>query len=398
MEILHGAKLGFRLRELSDNAKRRVWIVSPYIGRWPAVSALLGANWWLASTVLLQVITDTDDPTNVNRGTLLRLLDRGPVRTIRGVHAKIYIIDDQAIVTSANLTDTAFTKRREVGILLGKTESSDLIAMVKTWRETDATEVSIDAVTEWKESTSEFAQESEGTALPVLWDLPQKPSDSLFAAAGKTARDFASYRKFLEHYKELAQEYSAVQRLWPNDPLFLETDAFLNYLFHEAEGTPARVFYDKRDPRALTKAERTAEIGKWAPEFAAWVRTSHDQDWRQRHSQVIRKLLAKDRIDELGRDEVREAVDCLNCMHAHRLIRHKFLNPANNDVGTIRKAWKILLHGTGKEEHRMQECNDALKFFGTSSVQELLGWYYPDQYPIRNNNSDAGLRFFGYRV
>jgi len=23
----------------------------------------------------------------------------------------------------------------------------------------------------------------------------------------------------------------------------------------------------------------------------------------------------------------------------------------------------------------MQECNDALRFFGTASVQELLGWF-----------------------
>jgi hypothetical protein len=68
-------------------------------------------------------------------------------------------------------------------------------------------------------------------------------------------------------------------------------------------------------------------------------------------------------------------------MHAQRLIRHKFLNPANNDIETIRRAWKILLHGQDKPEQRMQECNDALHFFGTSSVQELLGWYYPDDYP-----------------
>jgi hypothetical protein len=85
-------------------------------------------------------------------------------------------------------------------------------------------------------------------------------------------------------------------------------------------------------------------------------------------------------------------------MYAQRLIGYKFLNPANNDIKKIRTAWKVLLHGKDKPEQRMQECNDALQFFGTSSVQELLGWYYPDTYPIRNSNSDAGLRFFGYRV
>src|SRR3954471_3341271 len=103
MQILHGAALGKELRNLSDNAKHRVWIASPYIGRWPAVSALLGGNWWLSSTILLQVLTDVENPTNVNRGTLMRLLNRGPVRSLPGMHAKIYVVDDQAIVTSANL-------------------------------------------------------------------------------------------------------------------------------------------------------------------------------------------------------------------------------------------------------------------------------------------------------
>src|SRR3954467_221274 len=111
MRTLHGSDIGLTLRKLSDGAKFRMSIVSPYIGRWPAVAALLGANWWLGSTLPLQVITDISSPGNVHCGTLLRLRNRGLVRTLKGVHAKIYIIDDQAIVTSANLTETAFTKR-----------------------------------------------------------------------------------------------------------------------------------------------------------------------------------------------------------------------------------------------------------------------------------------------
>jgi hypothetical protein len=254
MEILHGPALALKLRALSDNARHRVWIVSPYIGRWPAVSSLLGANWWLSRTVLLRVITDIHDQTNVNRGTLKRLLDRGPVKTLRGVHAKIYIVDDQAIVTSANLTEAGFTKRREIGILLGAIESNGLIAIVNTWWDNFGSEISPDEVEKWPDA-SEFAAEAEGAGLPTLWGLPEKPLDSLFVSSGKTARDFASYRNFLKYYNELAQEYTTVQRLWPNAPLFIEMDAFLNYLFHEAEGTPARPFYDSHDPRTLTGAE-----------------------------------------------------------------------------------------------------------------------------------------------
>ncbi len=185
------------------------------------------------------------------RGTLKRLLDRDPVKTLRGLHAKIYIVDDQAIVTSANLTETAFTKRREIGILLGATESNEIITIVNTWWDNFASEISPDTVEKWP-GTSEFTPEAEGDGLPTLWGLPHKPLDSLFASSGKTARDFASYRNFLKHYNELAQEYATVQRLWPNAPLFIEMDAFLNHLFHEAEGTPARTFYEERNPRTLT--------------------------------------------------------------------------------------------------------------------------------------------------
>ena len=93
MQVLHHAALGFTLRKLSEAARHRVWIISPYIGRWPAIKSLLGSNWWLGSTVDLRIITDTSDPRNVYHATLLKLLDRGSVRSIPGIHAKLYLVE-----------------------------------------------------------------------------------------------------------------------------------------------------------------------------------------------------------------------------------------------------------------------------------------------------------------
>ncbi len=70
----------------------------------------------------LRVITDTTDPRNANRGTLLHFVDRGTVKSIPGIHAKVYIFDSRVLLTSANLTETAFTKRREIGTLLSAEE------------------------------------------------------------------------------------------------------------------------------------------------------------------------------------------------------------------------------------------------------------------------------------
>lgn len=378
METLHGASLGLTLRRMSDAAKYRIWIVSPYIGCWPAVKALLGGNWWLSSTVLLRVITDIDDPTNVNRGTLLKFLDRGAVATLRGVHAKIYIVDDRAIVSSANLTDTAFTKRREIGVLLDAAEAKDTITVVNSWWESLAKEISLDDVQDWQK-TSPFMNEPEGEALPTLFPLPEKPADSLFNIPDAKTRDSAGYRRFLKHYQEFAIQYKNIQRLWPEHALFIETDTFLNYLFHEAEGTPAFEFRDKTYARHLTKEQRTEELETWAPKFAKWIGNSPDEDYRFERCKLVQRLLAKDVIDDLSRDDIRAVVDCLHCMCSQQLNRHKFLNPANNKLEAIQKAWKTLLHGFDKPEQRMQECNDSLQFFGKSSVQELLGWYYPNE-------------------
>jgi len=396
METLFGAALGMTLRKLSDDARNHIKIVSPYIGHWPAVSALLGGNWWLGSTVTLEVITDISDPRNVHHGTLLQLLDRGFVRTLQGVHAKIYIIDERAIVTSANLTGTGFTKRREIGILLDAEESADVMKVFNAWWGL-AKEIPQDSIAEWERSPKDSGAD-EGVGLPTLWSLPARPSTDLFASGDRSDRDFASYRQFLQHYKQLAHAYERVQRLWPEAPRFLEIDALLNYLFHDAKGIPSFAYYTQREPRALTDSVRTAEIERWAGAFANWVQRSSHSRWREERAATVQKVLARDRIDDLDRAEVQEVVDCLNCMMSHRLNRHKFLNPANNELTAIRGAWKELVHGKGREEERMQRCKDALRFFGTSSVQELLGWYYPDRYPIRNENSDAGLRFFGFRI
>jgi len=196
---------------------------------------------------------------------------------------------------------------------------------------------------------------------------------------------------------------SAIESIGPGGrggdaPLYLETDAFLDYLFHHAEGTPSKEFYDKNTPRHLTTVQQGNEITRLADAFATWIALQSDARWREEHAKTIQDLLQPAHIDGLTLQEARQVLDCLNCMNSLQLNKHRFLNPQNNTLDKIIAAWKHLLHGNGHEEDRMHECGDALRFFGTSSIQELLGWYYPDRYPIRNYNADAGLRYLGFQV
>jgi hypothetical protein len=46
----------------------------------------------------------------------------------------------------------------------------------------------------------------------------------------------------------------------------------------------------------------------------------------------------------------------------------------------------------------METCKADLHGFGRSAIQETMGYYFPKEFPLRNQNVDSGLRFFGYNV
>jgi len=398
METIHGAKLGMTFRQLSDRARARVWIVSPYIGRWPAVSSLLGANWWLGTMLDLRVITDISEPCNANRGTLLHFIDRGAVKSIPGIHAKVYIFDSRVLLTSANLTETAFTKRREIGTLLNEQESVDAIQIFETWWKLadDLNEAALAALE--KSASTEVFPEPDGTELPTLWSLPSRPANEQFAGSGESERT-SNYRQFLKNYREIASLYESVQRIWPTAPLFLEVDAFLNYLFHEAPYRPSFAYWGNVSKSTMDAAGRQQEITTRAPDFARWC-TEHPDEESDRMDRLltVQKLLQRDRISELSWLDARSVADRLHAMGARQLNKYKFLNGTNNTIEAIRSAWTDLLFGRDSEDRRIRSCDERLRFFGMSSIQELLGCFYPDQYPLRNSNSDSGLKFLGFDV
>lgn len=397
MKTVHGVNLAKALRELSDGARERAWIVSPYIGRWPAVTCLLGTSWWTRAAFDFRVITDLSEASNVNAGTLSWLLDRGIIRSLPGVHAKVYIFDNGALVTSANLTETAFTKRREIGLLLTTEEAGDIVNAFSAWWA--VAEAVSDAERQKFKASRHFAgfpETMSGSGLKTLWDLPPKPDQNLLTS--KQAESAGLYGQFLQHYRELAEIYESEQRMWKDAPLYVEVDAFLNFLFHE-EPKPSEPFKSPASPRQLTVGQREEAVRRHASEFAAWLNTHPgEKEWRIDRLHAVQDLLAKDVIGSLNMDGVNKVLDCIHAMGALPWPKMQFLRSDQNTIEAIRSAWWELLFGDGDEEHRILRCQDLLYNFGPSSTQELLGCFYPEKYPLKNSNVDAGLRLFGYPV
>lgn len=118
--ILHTQSLVNTLRAHCDNAQKRIWIASPFIGSIKDIYKILGGS-WKRSSIDFRVLYDTEEGF-IMKDTFAEFLKaKVNVKSLRSLHAKIYIVDDWCLITSANLTGTAFSRRYEVGTELDTT-------------------------------------------------------------------------------------------------------------------------------------------------------------------------------------------------------------------------------------------------------------------------------------
>lgn len=113
------------LREHCDSAQKRIWIASPFIGHLKDIERILGIK-WKNKGLDCKILTDVDSGFILDE-TFSAFKSAGmKIKSLLSLHAKIYIVDDWCLVTSANLTGTAFSMRYEVG------EDSSNVANVET--------------------------------------------------------------------------------------------------------------------------------------------------------------------------------------------------------------------------------------------------------------------------
>jgi len=68
--------------------------------------------------VRFRLLTDIEIKGWLDRKTIEQIDSQGAIKHLKGLHAKVYIIDNHALITSANLTEQAFCRRCEIGVFL----------------------------------------------------------------------------------------------------------------------------------------------------------------------------------------------------------------------------------------------------------------------------------------
>jgi hypothetical protein len=388
MKILEGQNLVNQLRTISEKVKKRLWIVVPYIGSPTTIRKILGKEWFDRPSVSVRLLTDTSDLSCIDAEALQNFYNRGQVRTILGLHAKIYIIDDQCIITSANLTNTAFSKRHEIGVLLTSNETKDVLETFNNWWK-KAENISPSKLTKIF-TTKNVSKEEKGIAMPKLFDLPNDPGSFIKNPSNK----FLQYDRLFDDYVDFSKKYESIQRIWKSQPLFFEVDGFLDYLYSK-EKTPSKK-YDTAKPKKITDNEQLIQLKKWTAEFKVWASKQENNEWRVNNSKIIKENLAPNKIMSLKKEEIKQTLLCTNAGNSRRGNCNTAIN--ENKLSDVRLAINILVN-----EHnltlpqRFNTCSQ-IKGIGPSIMNELLGFCYPDIYPLINKRSNSGLKFFGYQI
>ncbi len=376
--ILSGQHLVNALREHCDQATKRIWIASPYIGTFKDVQKIIGGN-WMRSHIDFRVLTDVESGF-IRHDTYTGFIasPNTEIRSLFNLHAKIYLIDDWCLLTSANLTGMAFSARHEVGQVVSGPEQ--VVKLFDQWWK------KAQAVSSLPPSPSKTITDKEdSTKYKVLYKLPKYTSG---------ASD--QFLKKCDQFKEFASLYESVtgrnqQMVDDGFTLYEEVDYFFNFLYHNHPDKPSKEY--TKEVRSLTSREVKQEIRRY---FKIMSYESEEEQWRLDRRNRIRELLPFKAGSSPRKERIEEVLDCLHCLHSYPINKTKILS--ENDPRSIARAWNKLINAPFINAQLLEEVIGEIKNFGMSSACELIAWYYPKKYPMINRNSESGMRFFGYTI
>jgi PLD-like domain len=344
-------------------------------------------------------------------------------------HTKLYIVDNVALVGSANLTESGLKSNRELSILLRKDRDvafQELPTVFdELWNDADVLTVEI-----LKEYTRAFEQkgrpEDEGEFAEYLktFVAPVSPK-SVAVGSEKVSKERAFIQSFRRKYDEVLipahNEILAVAQAngfgrpeyVGQDPQ-IEMGRFLGWL---------RLIHGSldawRESSILNITERAERIAHYTAVWQSTDDTVKGDMYRAKDEieniQKIKTFLCNPHeVDQLSFDEI---FDCLLGCHAF-LERLRFASKEigqslsgidrlriefqrHNKLDRVKQTINYLLSGRGDAIERAYDCIYSSKYrlegFGEACVMELLGWGDPVRPPF-NNRTIRGIRFLGFDV
>jgi hypothetical protein len=342
--------------------------------------------------------------------------------TSRSFHAKLYIIDDVALVGSANLTDAGLMTNREVSVVLRKDRDPAFDALPGMFNlfwdyaDTMTPEICVQYEQAFR-TIGNPAEEKEFQAhLEKFVEAATPPSATVGSERVSARRSFIQglRRKYDEElipaFREVVTIFEELGRSRPEfagaDPE-IELGRFLGWL--RIARAPGESWAHTSLADAPERRQRIVHfLADWNAVEDTTAGDMFDANREVSNIERLRTTFASPQsIESLKYDEL---FDALVSVHAF-YDRLRFVSGGlaglrvdfaqRNSLSAIKETLTYLLYGSGTALERAYDCiydeKRRLGGFAEACVMELLGWMDKDRPPI-NGRTIKALRFLGFDV
>lgn len=342
--------------------------------------------------------------------------------TAQSFHAKFYIVGNQALVGSANLTSSGLQSNREVSVVLDKERDPGFSELPPIFDQLwDYADVLNESIFEQYEKAfftkGRPSGEDPFDAYLKSFIAACAPPNAVVGSERVTRqRSFLqSFRRKYDEvlvpaYRVLESAYNANGRRRPeflNGDLDIEINRFLGWL---------RVVHAQGETWHEAPLRNGADLESNIRHYIElWLATSnvgqgdvYQPDLEVENiTQLRRDFGSSANIDALNYDELFDAL--LKCHAFLEQLRFtkggipglKVDFQKRNKLDAIKHTIKFLLHGKGDSIQRAYDClhdeEYKLERFAEACVMELLGWVDTARPPF-NGRTIKGLRFLGFNV
>ncbi len=340
--------------------------------------------------------------------------------TSRAFHAKLYIVDDQAMVGSANLTSAGLMSNREVSIVVRKDRDAafdELPGLFDLfWSHAGA--MTPDILAAYQTAFRQIGNPKEEAEFEQYLTKQVGKVDPPSAMAGSDV--MSKRRSFLEQLRRKYDEQvipafrevrdimleSELRRPeFADGDIEIELNRFLGWtrLIHAPGETwkqSTLVAQPERRERTLTYLRDWAQVGDTRAGDMYYAEEEFGNIARLREG-----FASVSAIEAMDYDQMFDTL--CGCHAFYDMLRFvsgglpglkiDFAN--RNTLPEIKATLAYLLHGDGLMLERAYDCIFDEKWklgrFGENCVMELVGWMTPDRPPV-NGRTLKALRFIGH--
>ncbi|MFK3866296.1 phospholipase D family protein [Pseudoalteromonas rhizosphaerae] len=311
-------------------------------------------------------------------------------------HSKIYgfynseKVIDSAILGSSNFTNGGLHNNFETNLI---TKDKDILKQI----DSNINEIinlsaklQPDILNQYKKRYDQFKKAQAKDHNPIRTN-----NEHTGFKVSKNASQYLKFWNVVDQVKGFVGDISAEE--YPLTPKYLVIDHFWHWVVIICDKKKLDKFSSKKTNKKKLIRTLFSEYCKWGK----LEKTGYTERMGETSKEII-DILNPSNIKKLNK---RNALFVYRSLHASHMPSQRFGADLgfiqNNKMEQIRKSFIHLLDDTLPIDLRIHNLTHKkstykLEQFGSSCIQELIGWANPEVMPIRNNKADKAVKLLGY--